>query len=36
MPDIADDLTDDGFELLALHEAGECDEWCPYCAEEEE
>jgi hypothetical protein len=32
MADIADDLTDAGYEGLAMHMNGECDESdCPYC-----
>lgn len=37
MGDMADYTTDGGFEMLSLHEQGQCGEVgpCPYCVEEE-
>lgn len=36
MGDIADQINDDGVGQLARHNAGECDDFCPYCDEEDE
>jgi hypothetical protein len=36
MGDMADMYIDNGICQLAAHKNGECEEYCPYCLEEDE